>query len=392
MEMLTADDAIVMPLREGAQVPAACIHRFKGPALGRFTEAARAAEPASRWDEIPRPKPRSGLHIALDEVALRFWAVAKTRRAKLFSPQRLCVLRGDGAADPAERLREARARRAATPDESRIDAALSAVHMRSTKEPRRCKPCSIAAAALERLSASTEGDFMATDPALSSPPTALSSFNSSSTTTSAQSTPAAQNRGALAAQDTHAALSSEPRWEYGLTKKCVLTLTIKPVSCLAMVRITTPLHPEASSPLPQRELKSSTDRELCSVTYNQRKGAKMDISDTPRGQKRLRGSEYSKEDIHRLRIKPVRNFSICRVLEAGGSAPAGEAQRHSELLSSSPAVAPCFTAITQRSGATTANADDARKVDRGRAHHYAKADIMSLRLKPLKGYAVYRVS
>ncbi|CAJ1993611.1 hypothetical protein LDHU3_36.3340:CDS1 [Leishmania donovani] len=65
------------------------------------------AEPASRWDEIPRPKPRSGLHIALDEVALRFWAVAKTRRAKLFSPQRLCVLRGDGAADPAERLREA---------------------------------------------------------------------------------------------------------------------------------------------------------------------------------------------------------------------------------------------------------------------------------------------
>ncbi|AYU83597.1 hypothetical protein LdCL_360030700 [Leishmania donovani] len=126
MEMLTADDAIVMPLREGAQVPAACIHRFKGPTHGAPVHPPRdrvvlcqahlcsehpwcsaEAEPASRWDEIPRPKPRSGLHIALDEVALRFWAVAKTRRAKLFSPQRLCVLRGDGAADPAERLREA---------------------------------------------------------------------------------------------------------------------------------------------------------------------------------------------------------------------------------------------------------------------------------------------
>ncbi|CAG9583766.1 hypothetical_protein [Leishmania major strain Friedlin] len=42
MEMLTADDAIVMPLREGAQVSEACIHRLKGPALGRLTEAAHA--------------------------------------------------------------------------------------------------------------------------------------------------------------------------------------------------------------------------------------------------------------------------------------------------------------------------------------------------------------
>ncbi|CAG9583767.1 hypothetical_protein [Leishmania major strain Friedlin] len=159
-----------------------------------------------------------------------------------------------------------------------------------------------------------------------------------------------------------------------------------------MVRVTTPLHPEASSLLPQCDLKSSTDRELCPATDNQRTGARMDISDTSRGQKRLREPEYSKEDIYRLRIKPVRNLSICRVLTAGGGAPAEEAHRHSELLPSSPAVAPCFTGITQRSGATTTNADDARKVDRGRAHHYAKADIMSLRLKPLKGYAVYRVS
>ncbi|GET93311.1 unspecified product [Leishmania tarentolae] len=283
-----------------------------------------------------------------------------------------------------------RVRHATNPDGGNTNGTLQTARVQSTREPRRRDPRSITATASGRLSRSTEGDGRVTLPTLSSSTTALISFDSPSTMASTQSTPAAENPGASAAQDARAALSNEPHQQHELTKECVLSLIIKPVSCLGMVRVTMPLHQEASSLPPQCELKSSADNELCSVAYNERAAAKRDVGDTSRGQKRLRGPEYSKEDIYRLRMKPVRNLSICLVLNTGGGVP-GEAPHHSQLSPSSPAV-PFLTEVTQCSSATTTNGDDARKADRCRAHHYTKADMMSLRLKPLKGYAVYPIS
>ncbi|KAG5464809.1 hypothetical protein LSCM4_00250 [Leishmania orientalis] len=217
----------------------------------------------------------------------------------------------------------------------------------------------------------------------------MSPSDPSSTTASPLSTPESESRRGLAADDTRAAPFKQHRGQCWHKKEEVLPLLIKPVRCLAVVRALTAPPLEASSKLSKSETKSFADRERCSVAENQRTDAKTDFSYAAEVKKRLREPEYVKDDIYRLRIKPVRNLAICRVPSADGGVLAKEASRHSRLLPA-PAAAR-FTATDARSGAATVRGDDARKEDQGRTYEYAKADIVSLRVKPLKGYAVYRV-
>ncbi|CAJ1037879.1 hypothetical protein Q4I32_007954 [Leishmania shawi] len=284
-----------------------------------------------------------------------------------------------------------RPRLTAIPDGSSMDRILPAAHVRSTMKLRRRNSRLASATVSEGLGPNTESNAMPTSPLLSPLFPALSTFDPSSTRSSMHSTSLAQSRGDLAAGTTHITLSKEPRCQCSPTKTSVLSLIIKPASCLAMVRVSTALHPDASSVLPQCERKSSTSRELCSFTDDQRTNAKTAISDKAREQKPLRVSGYSKKNICQLRIKPVRNFAVCRALEIGGCVLAEEVQRYNQrpLL---PAAALYPTAIKQRSSALTVNTGDARKEERRRGHEYTKAHIMSLRWKPLKGYAMYRVT
>ncbi|KAG5465543.1 hypothetical protein CUR178_00248 [Leishmania enriettii] len=217
----------------------------------------------------------------------------------------------------------------------------------------------------------------------------MSPSDLSSSTASPLSTPESESRRALAADDTRAALSKEHRGQCWHTKEEVLPLLIKPVRCLAVVRALTAPPPNASSQLSKFKTKSFDARERCSVADDQRTDAKTDVSYAAKVKKRPREPEYVKDDIYRLRIKPVRNLAICRVPPADGGVLAEEASLHSRLLSAP--VAARFTATGARSGAATVRGDDVRKEDQRQAYEYAKADIVSLRVKPLKGYAVYRV-
>ncbi|KAG5464067.1 hypothetical protein LSCM1_00247 [Leishmania martiniquensis] len=251
------------------------------------------------------------------------------------------------------------------------------------------EPRPSAAGASRHLDANVEGDRSALSPALSSSSAAMGSSDLSSAAASAHSTPAPQGQGAFAVHDMRAALPKRHRWQCWHAKGEALPLLMEPVSCLTMVRVPAASHPKASSQLPNCRTQSFADREMSFVTDNQRTDVSADISDTTREKKRRRQPEYSKADIHRLRIKPVKNLFMCRVPMAGGGLSAEEAARYTQHSLS--AVAARFATVDRRGGAVIVRGDGARREDHRRTRLYAKADIMSLRMKPLKGYAVYRV-
>ncbi|KAG5490115.1 hypothetical protein JKF63_00234 [Porcisia hertigi] len=198
------------------------------------------------------------------------------------------------------------------------------------------------------------------------------------------STPVAQHGDGSTAHYSHAAASREYSEQCWHTKKDVLSLRIHPVSAHAMFRVPRVLSPDDLSLLPLRELELSADGELCSVTHNPRTDARAGSNDATRELKRIHEVVYSKRDTCRLKIQPARNLTIRRVLEE-------EEHCHDELLPPLTDV-PSSTKISQPSGAMLVKGDKARRKKRCRTHEYVKADIMSLRLSPLKNYAVCRIS